>query len=341
MMAARAAKGVVSKNQERLMSYAIRLYETGGPEKMRWEETASRSPEPGEVLVRNTAVGLNFIDTYHRSGLYPVPLPTTLGVEGAGIVKSIGKKVTEFKTGDRVAFAGIPGAYAEEILCPSQRLVKIPAGIDDKVAAAIMLKGMTAWYLIRRTFKVKPGDTILVHAAAGGVGQILCQWAKHLGATVIGTVGRDEKVALAKKAGCKHVIVTSKEKFVERVKAVTKGAGVPVVYDGVGKDTFMDSLDCLARRGLMVSFGNASGAVPPFNPGILAPKGSLFLTRPTLYDYTASRDELLIAARELFATIKNNAVKVAINQTYRLSEAAQAHRDVEARKTTGSTVLLP
>ena len=220
--------------------------------------------------------------------------------------------------------------------------MKIPAqGIDETLAAAIMLKGMTAWYLIRRTFKVKAGDTLLVHAAAGGVGQILCQWAKHLGANVIGTVGSDEKAALAKKAGCKHVLVTSKEQFVERVKAITKGAGVQVVYDGVGKDTFMDSLDCLARRGLMVSFGNASGAVPPFSPGILSQKGSLFLTRPTLNDYTASRDDLVVAARELFAVIKSKAVKVSINQTYPLSEAAQAHRDLEARKTTGSTVLLP
>ncbi|HLX62264.1 MAG TPA: quinone oxidoreductase [Planctomycetota bacterium] len=323
------------------MPHAIRLYEVGGPEKMRWEEVAAKQPGDNEVLVRNTAVGLNFIDTYHRSGLYPVPLPATLGMEGAGVVEATGKKVAEFKTGDRVAYAGIPGAYAEEILCPAARLVKIPAGIDDKIAAAVMLKGMTAWYLVRRTFKVKTGDTILMHAAAGGVGQILCQWAKHLGAVVIGTVGSDEKATLAKKAGCKHVIVTSKEKFVERVKAIRKGAGVPVVYDGVGKDTFMDSLDCLARRGLMVSFGNASGAVPPFNPGILAQKGSLFLTRPTLNDYTASRDDLLVAARELFAVIKNKAVKVSINQTYPLREAAQAHFDLEARKTTGSTVLLP
>ena len=323
------------------MPHAIRIHETGGPEIMRWEEVETAPLKPGEVLVRNTAVGLNFIDTYHRSGLYSIPLPATLGVEGAGVIEALGKKTTGFKVGDRVAYAGPMGAYAEVIVCPAQRLVKIPAGIDDKVAAAIMLKGMTAWYLIRRTYKVKSGDTILVHAAAGGTGQILCQWAKHLGAHVIGTVGSDEKAALAKKCGCKHVIVTTKEKIVERVKAITKGAGVPVVYDGVGKDTFMDSLDCLSRRGLLVSFGNASGAVPPFSPGILTQKGSLFLTRPTLKDYTASREELLFAARELFAVVRSKAVKIAINQTYPLSEAAQAHRDLESRKTTGSTVLLP
>ena len=323
------------------MPYAIRIHETGGPEKLKWEEVQVGAPGPGEVRVRNTAVGLNFIDTYHRSGLYPLQLPLTLGSEGAGVVEAIGPKVKEFKVGDRVAYANPIGAYSEVLLRPTARLVKIPAGIDDKVAAAIMLKGMTAWYLCRRTYKVKKGDTILVHAAAGGVGQILCQWAKHLGATVIGTVGSDEKAALAKKAGCRHVVVTSKEKFTDRVKAITKGKGVPVVYDGVGKDTFMDSLDCLSPLGLMVSFGNASGPVPPFNAGILAQKGSLFLTRPTLFTYTAQREDLLMAARELFAVVKNKAVKISINQTYPLSEAAQAHRDLEARKTTGSTVLLP
>lgn len=323
------------------MPYAIRIYETGGPEKLKWEEVAVGDPGPGQVRVRNTAVGLNFIDTYHRNGLYPLQLPLTLGTEGAGVVEAVGPKVKEFKVGDRVAYANPIGAYAEVLLRPVERLVKIPPGIDDKVAAAIMLKGMTAWYLCRRTYKVKKGDTILVHAAAGGVGQILCQWAKHLGAAVIGTVGSEEKAALAKKAGCRHVVVTSKEKFVDRVKAITKGKGVPVVYDGVGKDTFMDSLDCLSPLGLMVSFGNASGAVPPFNAGILAQKGSLFLTRPTLFTYTAKREDLLQAARELFSVVKSKAVKISINQTYPLSEAAQAHRDLEARKTTGSTVLLP
>ena len=323
------------------MPHAIRIYENGGPDKMRWEEVEIGDPGPGQVRVRNTAVGLNFIDTYHRSGLYPMQLPMTLGMEGAGVVEAVGPKVKEFKPGDRVAYANPPGAYADVLLRPAERLVKIPAGIDDRIAAAIMLKGMTAGYLIRRTYKVKKGDTILLHAAAGGVGQILSQWAKSLGATVIGTVGNDEKAALAKKAGCKHVIVTSKESFVARVKEITKGAGVPVVYDGVGKDTFMDSIDCLAPLGMMVSFGNASGAVTQFNPGILAQKGSLFLTRPTLVNYTASRDDLARAARELFAVIKQKAVRISINQTYPLREAAQAHRDLEARKTTGSTVLLP
>ena len=323
------------------MPYAMRIYETGGPEKMRWEEVEVGSPGPGQVLVRNTAVGLNFVDVYHRIGMYPNALPFTPGLEGAGVVEAVGPKVKEFKVGDHVAYAQPIGSYAEMCLRPADRLVKIPAGIDDKVAAAIMLKGMTAWYLIRRTYKVKKGDTILMHAAAGGVGQILCQWAKYLGATVIGTVGSDDKVALAKKAGCKHVIVTSKEKFVERVKAITKGKGVPVVYDGVGKDTFMDSLDCLAPLGIMVSFGNASGAVTQFNPGVLAQKGSLFLTRPTLVTYTATREDLLKAARDLFAVVKNKAVKISINQTYPLREAARAHSDLEARKTTGSTVLLP
>src|SRR5436190_1696510 len=323
------------------MAHAIRIQENGGPEVMRWEEVEVGNPGPGEALVRNTAVGLNFIDTYHRSGLYPMPLPLTLGMEGAGVVEAVGPKVRELKAGDRVAYAGPIGAYAQRLLRPADRLVKIPPGIDDKVAAAIMLKGMTAWYLLRRTFKVGKGSVILMHAAAGGVGLILCQWAKRLGATVIGTVGSDEKAALAKKAGCKHVIVTSRERFVDRVKEITRGKGVPVVYDGVGKDTFMDSLDCLAPLGLMVSFGNASGAVPPVNIGILAQKGSLFLTRPTLGNYTATPEDLATAARELFAVVKSGAVKIKINQTYPLRNAAQAQADLETRKTTGSTVLLP
>jgi NADPH2:quinone reductase len=323
------------------MPYAVRIYKTGGPENMRWEEVAVGTPGPGQVLVRNTAVGLNFIDTYHRSGLYPMPLPATLGMEGAGIVEAVGPQVRELKVGDRVAYAQPIGAYAEVLLRPAERLVKIPAGVDDKVAAAMMLKGMTAQYLLRRTYRVKRGDTILVHAAAGGVGQILCQWAKHLGATVIGTVGRENKVALAKKAGCKHIIVTSKERVSQRVREISKGAGVPVVYDGVGKDTFMESLDCLAPLGLMVSYGNASGAVPPVSIGVLSEKGSLFLTRPTLMTYVAKREDLLKSARELFAVVHKGAVKITINQTYPLREAAQAHRDLELRKTTGSTILLP
>lgn len=323
------------------MPHAIRIYETGGPEKMRWEEVQVGAPGPGEVLVRNTAVGLNFIDVYHRNGLYPVQLPSGLGMEGAGVVEALGPKVREFKVGDRVAYAQPIGSYAEVLVRPVARLVKIPAGIDDKVAASIMLKGMTAWYLCRRTYKVKEGDTIVVHAAAGGVGQILSQWAKFLGATVIGTVGNDAKAVLAKKAGCKHVIVTSKEKVSERVKEITRGKGVPVVYDGIGKDTYMDSLDCLSPMGLLAMFGNASGAVPPFNLGILAQKGSLFITRPTLVNYTGKREDLEKAAKELFAVVKSKVVKISINQTYALKDAAQAHADLEARKTTGSTVLLP
>ncbi len=323
------------------MPYAIRIRETGGPELMSWEEVEVGNPGPGEVRVRNAAVGLNYVDTYQRSGLYPMPMPLILGSEGAGVVEAVGPKVKDFKAGDRVAYAGPIGAYAEVALRPAARLVKIPNGIDDQSAAAMMLKGMTAWYLCRRTYRVKKGDTVVVHAAAGGVGQILSQWTKYLGATVIGTVGSEEKVAIAKKAGCKHVIVTAREKTSERVKAITKGKGVPVVYDGVGKDTFMDSLDCLAPLGLMVSYGNASGAVASFNPGILSQKGSLFLTRPTLVNYTATREDLLTASRELFAVVKKGAVKIKVSQTYPLREAAQAHRDLESRKTTGQTVLLP
>lgn len=323
------------------MPHAVRIHEHGGPENLKWEELEVGGPGPGEVRVRNTAVGLNFIDTYQRSGLYPMAMPLTLGSEGAGVVEAVGKRVKTLKVGDRVAYAGPIGAYAEVLMRPADRLVKIPAGIDDKTAAAMMLKGLTTQYLLRRTYRVKAGETILMHAAAGGVGLILCQWAKALGATVIGTVGSEDKAALAKKAGCKHVIVMGKENFVERVKAITKGKGVPVVYDGVGKDTFMGSLDCLSPLGMMVSFGNASGAVPPVSIGILAQKGSLFLTRPTLGTYTASPEDLVKAARDLFSVVKSGKVKISINQTYPLREAAQAHRDLESRKTTGSTVLLP
>ena len=323
------------------MAHAIRIYETGGPEKLKWEEVEVGAPGPGQVRVRNTAVGLNFIDTYQRSGLYPLPLPFILGSEGAGVVEAIGPKVRYLKPGDRVAYAGPLGAYADVLLRPADRLVRIPAGIEDATAAAMMLKGLTAQYLVRRTYRVRAGDTVLVHAAAGGVGLILCQWARALGATVIGTVGSDDKAPLAKKAGCRHVIVSARENFVERVKAITKGKGVPVVYDGVGKDTFMGSLDCLAPLGTMVSFGNASGPVPPVNIGILAQKGSLFLTRPTLATYAATPEDLQKAARDLFRVVKSGKVKIVINQTYPLSEAASAQQDLEARKTTGSTVLLP
>ena len=323
------------------MAHAIRITEFGGTDKLRWEEVAVGEPGPGQVRVRNTAVGLNFIDTYHRTGLYPNQLPLTLGMEGAGVVEKVGPKVKDFKVGDRVAYANPIGAYADVLLRPAERLVKIPAGVDDKVAASVMLKGMTAWYLCKRTYQVKKGDTIVVHAAAGGVGQILCQWAKALGATVIGTVGSDAKAVIAKKCGCKHVIVIPREDLVARVKAITKGKGVPVVYDGIGKDTWDASLDCLAPRGMMVSFGNASGPVTQINPGILAAKGSLFLTRPTLFHYVASRPELLAAARDLFSMIKSKKVKISVNQTYPLRDAARAQADLESRKTTGSTVLIP
>ena len=323
------------------MPHAMRVYEHGGPEKLRWEEVQVGAPGEGQVRVRNTAIGLNFVDTYQRSGLYPMTLPFTPGSEGAGVVEAVGPKVKELKVGDRVAYSGPVGAYAEVLLRPAARMVKLPAGIDEKTAAAMMLKGLTAQYLLRRTYRVKKGDTILMHAAAGGVGLILCQWARALGATVIGTVGSEEKAALAKKAGCKHVIVLSRERFPERVKAITGGKGVPVVYDGVGKDTFMDSLDCLAPLGLMASFGNASGAVTQFNPGVLAQKGSLFLTRPTLNTYAAAREDLVKGAAELFAVVKSGKVRISINQTYPLREAAQAQRDLESRKTTGSTILIP
>jgi NADPH2:quinone reductase len=262
-------------------------------------------------------------------------------MEGAGVVEAVGSRTRELKVGDRVAYAQPMGAYAEVVLRPADRLVKIPRGVDDRLAAAMMLKGLTAQYLLRRTYRVKKGDTILVHAAAGGVGQILCQWAKYLGATVIGTVGSDEKAGLAKKAGCRHVIVTSKENVSERVRDLTKGAGVPVVYDGIGKETFVGSLDCLAPLGLMVSYGNASGTVPPIEIGILSQKGSLFLTRPSLMHYVAKRDDLVRGTRDLFAVVRRGAVAITIGQTYPLKDAAQAHRDLESRKTTGSTVLLP
>ena len=323
------------------MVKAIRIHETGGPEVMRWEDVELPAPGLGQVLVRSTAVGLNYIDTYHRSGLYPMPLPLTLGMEGAGVVEAVGPKVKEFKPGDHVAYAAPIGSYSERCLRPADRVVKIPKGVDDRVAAAMMLKGMTAWYLLRRTYNVKKGDTILVHAAAGGVGQILSQWGKALGARVIGTVGSEAKVAAAKKAGCKDVIVLGQGKLADKVKELTKGAGVPVVYDGIGKDTFNDSLDCLRPLGLMVAYGNASGPVPPVNLGILSQKGSLYVTRPTLMTYTAKREDLVKAASDLFAVVKARKVKIAINQTYPLAEAAQAHRDLESRKTTGSTVLLP
>ena len=324
------------------MVKAIRIHKTGGPEVLTWEDVDVPAPKQGEALVRHTAIGLNYIDTYQRSGLYPLPLPTSLGGEGAGVVEAVGPGVTEVAVGDRVAYGNAPpGAYAEKRVLPAHRLVKIPEGISDQQAASIMLKGLTTHYLIRKIFKVKSGDTILMHAAAGGVGLILCQWAKHLGATVIGTVGGDDKAALAKAHGCDHVINYRKENFTQRVKEITGGKGLPVVFDGVGKDTFEGSLDCLWPTGLMVSFGNASGAVPPVNILLLSQKGSLFLTRPTLATYVAKREDLVANAAELFDVVRKGAVKIEINQTHPLKDAERAHRDLEGRKTTGSTVLLP
>lgn len=325
------------------MTRAIRIHETGGPEVLRWEEVEVGRPGPGEARIRQTAIGLNFIDTYHRSGLYPLPsLPATLGMEGAGVVEEVGPEVNEVKVGDRVAYAARPvGAYAEVRLMPAHRLVVLPDDISDVQAAGMMLKGMTTEYLVRRTYQVQAGDAILVHAAAGGVGLILCQWAKHRGATVIGTVGTEEKATLARAHGCDHAVIYARENFVERVKELTGGAGVPVVYDSVGKDTFSDSLDCLQPRGLLVSYGQSSGAVAPFNVGDLSAKGSLYLTRPTLMTYTAQRVDLLTSAAELFAVVRAGVVKIEIKQTYALKNAVAAHRDLEARKTTGSTVLLP
>jgi NADPH2:quinone reductase len=321
------------------MTHAIRIHETGGPEVLRWDQIQLEKPGPGEARIRQTASGLNFIDVYHRSGLYKMPLPMVLGSEGAGIVEEVGPGVTEVKPGDRVAYAMERGSYAEARLIKANRLVPIPDGISDEQAAAMMLKGMTAQYLIRRTYRVKAGDTILIQAAAGGVGLIVCQWAKHLGATVIGTAGSEAKAELAKSHGADHVILYDTEDLVARVRELTGGAKVPVVYDSVGKDTFMKSLDCLKPLGTMVLFGQSSGAVPPFDANILNTKGSLFLTRPSLGAYTATREDLLATANDLFDVVLSRAVKIEVNQTYPLKDAAQAHRDLESRKTTGSTVL--
>ena len=322
------------------MVQAIRFAKTGGPEVLEWQPVEVGKPGPGQVRLRHIAIGLNYIDTYQRSGLYPMQLPSGLGSEAAGVIEEVGPEVTDLKPGDRVAYAGGPlGAYSEARVMPADRLVPVPAGISDQQAAAMMLKGMTAWYLIRRTHVVRPGETILIHAAAGGVGLIVCQWAKHLGATVIGTVGSDDKAELARKNGCDHPIVYTREDFVARVTDITASKKLPVVYDSVGKDTFYKSLDCLAPLGLMASFGQSSGAIGQVDIGILAGKGSLFLTRPTLNTYTANRQDLLTAARELFDVVQNGAVKLAINQTYPLRDAARAHQDLQSRKTTGSTIF--
>jgi len=323
------------------MAHAVRIHEHGGPEVLRYEEVEVGAPAAGQALVRHTAIGLNYIDTYHRIGLYPIPLPAVLGSEAAGVVVSVGPGVTDVAPGERVAYAGgSPGSYATERLFPADRLVPLPDDVSDEAAAAMMLKGMTAQYLLRRTHRVEPGETILFHAAAGGVGLIAVQWAKRLGATVIGTVSTDEKAELARQAGCDHVVVTSREDFASRVKEITGGRGVPVVYDSVGKDTFAASLDCLCPLGMMVSFGNASGPVASFAPATLGAKGSLFLTRPSLPHYVASRVDLLRTAADLFEQVRTG-LRVDVNQRYPLREAAQAHRDLEARKTTGSTLLDP
>ncbi len=322
--------------------HAIRFHETGGPDKLSWEEVEVGEPGEGQVLLRQKAVGLNYIDVYHRTGLYPVPLPSGIGLEGAAVVEKLGPGVKGVAVGDRVAYCSGPlGAYAEWRLYPAERLVSLPAGIDDRQAAGMMLQGMTVESLIRRTFPVKAGQTVLVHAAAGGIGLIACQWLKHLGAIVIGTAGSPEKMALAKAHGATHVIDSRKEDVAKRVRELTGGKGVPVVYDGVGKDTFQASLDSLSPRGMFVSFGNASGPVPAFEPGILSAKGSLYFTRPSLMAYTATREDLLASAKALFDVVLAGAVKIEVRQTYPLKNAAQAHRDLEARKTTGSTVLLP
>jgi len=325
------------------MSHAIRMHKTGGPDVLQWEEVKLAEPGAGEVRVANKAVGLNYIDTYHRTGLYPVPMPSGIGLEAAGVVEAVGQGVAEFKAGDRVAYCNGPlGAYSEAKIHPAERLVKIPEGVSFEQAACAMLQGLTVQYLLRRLLRVpQAGETVLFHAAAGGVGLIACQWAKALGVNVIGTVSSDEKAKLARENGCTHTVIYSREDFVARVKEITGGKGVPVVYDGVGKDTYLKSLDCLQPRGLLALFGNASGPVDALNTGLLSAKGSLYVTRPTLMSYVGKRDELVAAAKELFDHILAGRINVGARQKYPLKDAAQAHRDLEARKTTGSTVLIP
>jgi NADPH2:quinone reductase len=324
------------------MAKAIRIHQPGGPDVLQLEDVEVGAPGAGQARIRQTAIGINYIDTYHRTGAYPLPLPTGIGLEGAGVVEAVGPDVSDLKVGDRVAYAGGPvGAYATERLMPADRLVKVPDGISDEQAAGMMLKGMTVEYLIRRTFPVKAGDTVLWHAAAGGVGLIACQWLKALGAHVIGTVGSDAKAALVKAHGCEHPVIYTREDFVARVKEITDGKGVPVVYDSVGKDTFARSLDCLRPRGMMVLFGAASGPVPPLDSQVLAQKGSLFLTRPTLFTYTATREDLVLSATSLFEVVRSGQVKIELGRTYPLADAQQAHRDLEGRQTTGSLLLLP
>ena len=324
------------------MVHAIRIHEHGGPEVLRWDEIEVGEPGPGQVRIRQTAVGLNYIDTYHRSGAYKLPdLPAVIGMAGTGVVEALGPDVTTLKVGDRVGYAMSIGAYAESRLIAADRLVPLPSWLDEQATAATLLQGLTAQYLLRSTYAVQPGDTILVQAAAGGVGLLLCSWARHLGATVIGTVGSAEKAELAKAHGCHHTIDYTRENFVTRVKDLTDGQGVPVVYDGVGKTTFLDGLDCLRPRGLMVLFGAASGAPAPLDLGLLATKGSLYVTRPTLATYTAKREDLMASAADLFDAVKNGGVTFTVNQRFALKDTAEAHRALEARATTGSTVLVP
>jgi NADPH2:quinone reductase len=324
------------------MPKAIRIHSTGGPEVLRFEDVEVAKPAPDEAQVRHTAVGLNFIDVYYRNGLYSTTLPSGLGHEAAGVVTALGRKVKGLRVGDRVAYwYPKPGAASEVANVPAIRLVKIPSGVSDQQAAAVTTKGLTVQYLIRRTYRVSKGEYILVHAAAGGIGLILCQWAKALGAKVIGVVGSQAKADLARKNGSRHVLLQGQDDIVARVKEITRGEGVSVVYDSVGKDTFMLSLDCLRQRGMMVTFGNASGPVPPIAPLELSKRGSLYLTRPTLESYVGKRDELEAAAKELFAMVKSKKVKVHIGQTYPLAETAKAHEDLEGRRTTGSTILIP
>jgi NADPH2:quinone reductase len=319
---------------------AVRIHKTGGPEVLQYEDFELPPPAPDAVRVRHTAIGLNFIDTYHRQGLYPLPLPAVLGSEAAGVVDAVGAEVRNVKVGDRIAYCMARGSYAEAANIPAWMAVKLPDNISDETAAAALLKGLTARYLLKATFSVTPGQTILFHAAAGGVGQIACQWASHLGATVIGTVGSEEKVAQAKANGCAHVLNTRKDNWVAAVREITGGAGVPVAYDSIGKDTFQGSLDCLATRGMLVYFGNSSGAVPAFEPlGLI--KGSFYLTRPTLAHYARNAEELKETSDDLFTVIASGAVKVAVNQRFGLADAAAAHRALQSRETTGATVLLP
>ncbi|HLY58639.1 MAG TPA: quinone oxidoreductase [Stellaceae bacterium] len=323
------------------MVHAIRIHHPGGPEVLQWEEVAVGDPGPGQIKIRQTAVGLNFLDVYHRTGLYPVPTPFIPGTEGAGVIEAVGEGVTGLAPGDRVAYPSLIGAYAEARLAAADRVVKLPASVDDRTAAAMMLQGMTARYLIREIYKVGPDDTILIHAAAGGVGLIVCQWASALGASVIGTVSTEEKAALARRHGCHYPIVTKDEDFLQRVLQITNGRKLKVVYDSIGRDTFDKSLDCLRPRGLMVTFGQSSGKVPPLDLGVLAAKGSLMITRPTLNSFIATRAELETAAADLFEMVGGGKVKINVNQTFPLREAGAAHHALEARRTTGSTVLLP